>query len=95
MDAWAGVGSHTHTPPLTLHWPPRPRAAGCRLPPSAGQERGELCRGNRGLGGVNRVISHLKGPQKRTPGSQGTSHLIPTGMSLLQHAASGPPSPGA
>lgn len=92
MDAWAGVGSHTHMPPLTLHWPLRPLAAGCRLPSSAGQERGELCRGNQGLAGVNRVISRLKGPKKRTHGSQGISHLIPTGMSL-QHAASGPPLP--
>lgn len=94
MDAWAGVGSHTHMPPLTLHWPLRPLAAGCRLPSSAGQERGELCRGNQGLGRVNRVISRLKGPKKRTHGSQGISHLVPTGMSL-QHAASGLPCPGA
>lgn len=56
----------THMPPLTLHCLLRPwlLAAGCRLPPSAGQERGELCRGNQGLGGVNRVIS-LERPQKR------------------------------
>lgn len=42
-------GGVTHMQPLTLHWPLRPLAAGCRLPSTVGQERGELCRGNKGL----------------------------------------------